>query len=109
MEKLSKRFTNLNKVSKNILKYGLFLVLIFLIISNFLLKNVNTIEELNIAREFVCSNVYAFCEIIIGAIMIDMFMEKNDQWWSFFLWKKSWIINEFEWKNSWQGEFNIIH
>ena len=79
MEKLSKRLINLNKISKNILKYGLLLVLIFLIISNILLKNVNSLSELNIAREFVCSNVYAFCEIIIGAIMIDMFMEKNDQ------------------------------
>ena len=79
MEKLSKRLINLNKISKNILKYGLLLVLIFLIISNILLKNVNSLSELTIAREFVCSNVYAFCEIIIGAIMIDMFMEKNDQ------------------------------
>lgn len=79
MEKLSKRLTNLNKISKNILKYGLLLVLVFLIISNVLLKNVSSVSELNIAREFVCSNVYAFCEVIIGAIMIDMFMEKNDQ------------------------------
>ena len=79
MEKLSRRLTNLNKISKNVLKYGLLLVLVFLIISNVLLKNVSSVVELNIAREFVCSNVYAFCEIIIGAIMIDMFMEKNDQ------------------------------
>jgi len=79
MEKLSKRLTNLNKVSKNILKYGLLLVLVFLIISNVLLKNVNSVAELNIAREFVCGNVYAFCEVIIGAIMFDMFMDKNDQ------------------------------
>lgn len=77
MEKLSKRLTNLNKISKNILKYGLLLVLVFLIISNVLLKNVNSIAELNIAREFTCSNIYAFCEVIIGAIMIDMFMDKN--------------------------------
>ena len=78
MEKLSKRLLNLNKISKNILKYGLLLVLIFLIISNFMLKNANSVAQLNIARQFVCGNVDAFCEIIIGAIMIDMFMAKND-------------------------------
>ena len=79
MEKLSKRLTNLNKISKNILKYGLLLVLVFLIISNVLLKNVNSVSELNIAREFICGNVYAFCEVIIGAIMFDMFMEKKEE------------------------------
>jgi len=79
MEKLSKRLTNLNKISKNILKYGLLLVLIFFIISNVLLKRANSISELNIAREFVSGNVYALCEIIVGAIMVDMFMEKNGQ------------------------------
>ena len=77
MEKLSKRLTNLNNVSKNILKYGLLLVLVFLIISNVLLKNVSSIAELNIVREFICGNVYAFCEVIIGAIMFDMFMDKG--------------------------------
>ena len=78
MDKLSKRFTNLNKISKNILKYGLLLVLISLIISNFLLNDVESVAELNIAREFVSGNVYAFCEIIIGAIMVDMFMDKKE-------------------------------
>ena len=39
MEKLSERLTNLNKISKYILKYGLLVVLIGLIISNILLKN----------------------------------------------------------------------
>ena len=79
MEKLSKRFKNLNKISKNILKYGLLLVLISLIISNSLLKKVDSVAELNIAREFVSGNVYTFCEVVIGAIMIDVFLEKNDQ------------------------------
>jgi len=79
MEKLSERLTNLNKVSKNILKYGLLMVLIAFIISNVLLKNAGSISTLNTAREFVCANVYAFCEVVMGAIMIDMFMEKNDR------------------------------
>ena len=79
MEKLSERLTNLNKISKNILKYGIFIVLIFLIISSLLLKSANSIASLTLAREFICGNVYAFCEIIIGAIMFDMLIEKKEQ------------------------------
>jgi len=79
MEKLTERLTNLNKVSKNILKYGLLIVLISLIISNIMLKNVMNISTLNMVREFICGNVYAFCEVIMGAIMFDMLMEKDDR------------------------------
>ena len=77
MEKLSERLTNLNKVSKNLLKYGLLIVLISLIISNILLKNVQTISTLNMVREFICGNVYAFCEIIMGTIIFDILIEKD--------------------------------
>jgi len=79
MEKLSERLTNLNKVSKNILKYGILIVLIALIFSSVLLKNAGSISELNLAREFMIGNVYAFCEVIMGAIMFDMFMGKDDR------------------------------
>jgi len=77
MEKLSERLTNLNKVSRSILKYGLFIVLIAFIISNVLLKNAVSISELNVVREFICANVEAFCEVIMGAIMFDMLMGKD--------------------------------
>lgn len=79
MEKLTERLINLNKISKNLLKYGMLIVLIFFIFSSFLLKNATTISELNLAREFVSGNVYAFSEVVIGTIMIDMLIEKNDQ------------------------------
>lgn len=79
MEKFSKRFTNLNRVSKIILKYGLFIVLVALVISNMLLKSANSISTLNLAREFACGSIYACCEVIMGAIMIDMLIEKNDR------------------------------
>ena len=79
MEKLSERLSNLNRLSKKILKYGLLVVLIAFIISIFLLKSANSIYMLNIAREFVSANVYALCEVVVGAIMFDMFMDKEDQ------------------------------
>lgn len=79
MEKLSERLTNLNNISKNILKYGLFIVFIAFVISSVLLKGADSILTLNIAREFTCGNVYAFCEIIIGAIAFDMLIGKNDR------------------------------
>ena len=79
MEKLSERLINLNKISKCILKYGLLVVLISFMIGNVLLKNAESISSLNLAREFVCGNVYTFCEVIVGALMFDMLVEKNDQ------------------------------
>ena len=77
MEKISERLTNLNKISKNILKYGLLIVLIALIISNILLRRADSIENLTIARAFVCSNVEALCEVLLGAIMFDVLMIKK--------------------------------
>ena len=79
MEKLSERLTSLNNISKNILKYGMLIVLISLIISNNLLKNATDISSLNLVHEFICGNVYAFCEIIVGAIMVDMLIEKDNR------------------------------
>ena len=79
MEKLTERLTNLNIVSKSILKYGMLLVFICLIISLILIRNASNLVSLNLAREFVCSNVHAFCEVIIGAIMFDVLMEKKEK------------------------------
>ena len=79
MEKLSERLTNLNKISKNILKYGMFLVFIGFIISNILLRKADNVSSLNMAREFICNNVYTFCEVIIGTIMFDMFLGRDDR------------------------------
>ncbi len=79
MEKLSERLTNLNKISKGILRYGMFLIFIAFAISNVLLRKADNISSLNMAREFVCGNVYAFCEVIIGTIMFDMLLGKEDR------------------------------
>lgn len=77
MEKLSKRLLKLNKISKNILKYGVLVILVFFIISSVMLKKADNLAELTIAREFISGNVYALCELVMGSIMIDMFMGKE--------------------------------
>lgn len=79
MEKFSKKIINLNHVSKNLLKYGLFVVLISLIISNILIRNANSVNSLNIAYEFASGSVYTLCEVVIGTIMMDMFMVEEDK------------------------------
>ena len=79
MGKLIEKLSNLNEVSKNMLRYGILIVLVAFIISNILLKSANTIRSLNIAQEFTSGNVYALCEILIGAIMLDMLIVKEDK------------------------------
>lgn len=79
MEKLSKRINNLNEVSKKMLKYGFLIGIIFLIISNLLLKSASSIVELSVAREFVSENVYALCEVVTGALLLDMMIIKDDK------------------------------
>lgn len=79
MDKLSDRLENLNKISKKILKYGLIIVLIASIISSILIKRADSIATLNLAREFVCANVHTFCEVIIGAILFDMLIGKDQE------------------------------
>lgn len=79
MKKLVERFTNLGEVSKKMLKYGLLIGIVFLLISNFLLKNANNIKEINIAREFLTENIYAICEIVVGALLLDTLIIKDDK------------------------------
>jgi len=77
MGKILDRLENLNKISKNILKYGLGIVLIASIISSILIKRADSIVALNLAREFASANVHTFCEVIIGAILFDMLIGKE--------------------------------
>ena len=77
MGKLLDRLENLNKISKNILKYGLGIVLIASIISSILIKRADSIVALNLAREFTSANVHTLCEVIIGAILFDMLIGKD--------------------------------
>jgi len=77
MEKLSERVKNLNKISKYILKYGSFIVLLFFIVSVVLIRRADSVAFLNLAREFFCGNVYALCEVIIGALMVDIFIAQR--------------------------------
>ena len=79
MGKILDRLENLNKISKNILKYGLGIVLIASIISSILIKRADSIATLNLAREFVSANVHTFCEVIIGAILFDMLIGKDQE------------------------------
>lgn len=79
MGKLSELIANLNSVSKNVLKYGFLIGIIFLIIADLLLKNADSISELSIAREFFSENVYALCEVVIGALLLDMMIVKDDK------------------------------
>lgn len=79
MEKLSDKLSNLNMISKKILKYGLFLVLISLIIANILLRSADSICDINIAYEFATGSVYTLCEVLIGAIMLDVLVEKENK------------------------------
>ena len=79
MEKFSDKLINLNNVSKKILKYGLFVVLISLIVSNILIRKADTVNSLNIAHEFASGSVYTVCEVVIGAIMMDMFIIEEDK------------------------------
>ena len=79
MEKFSKKLINLNHVSKNLLKYGLLIVLISLIISNILIRNASSVYSLNVAHEFASGSVYTLCEVIIGTIMMDMFIVEEDK------------------------------
>ena len=77
MEKFSERLMNLNKISKNILRYGLIIVLVAFIISSILMKRADTVASLNLAREFTIASVHTFCEIIIGAIAFDVLIGKE--------------------------------
>ena len=79
MEKFSEKLSNLNNVSKNLLKYGLLVILIAFVIGNVMLKNADTVYLLNVSHEFISANVYALCEVLIGAIMLDMFIIKEDK------------------------------
>lgn len=74
MEKISEKLSNLNKVSKKLLKYGLLVIFISSIIGNLMLRSADSVYLLNIAHEFISGNVYALCEVLIGAIMLDMFI-----------------------------------
>lgn len=79
MEKISEKLSNLNKVSKCLLKYGLLVIVISFIIGNLMLRSADSVYLLNVAHEFVSANVYALCEVIIGAIMLDMFIIGEDK------------------------------
>lgn len=79
MEKISDKLLNLNVVSKKILKYGLLVVLISFIIANILVRNADSVRTMDIAYEFALNSGYAFCEVIIGAIMLDVLVEKEDK------------------------------
>ena len=82
MDKVSQKLLNLNSVSKKLLRYGMFVIFIFCVVASILVKNATTVSSLSVAREFISGNVYAFCEVIIGAIMLDMMIiedEKTDK------------------------------
>ena len=79
MEKISEKLSNLNKVSKSLLKYGLFVILISFIIGNVMLRSADSVYLLNVAHEFISANVYALCEVLIGVIMLDMFIVGDDK------------------------------
>ena len=76
-EKIHKKFTEMSKVSKYILKYGLLLCLIFLIIANVLLYTSSDTTTLLIGKELASSSFAAIAEICIGALIFDYCKDIN--------------------------------
>ena len=70
-EKIQNKISNMNKVSKNILKYGLFFCLILLIIANILLYTASDYHALFIGRELTEAAFVTIAEICIGALIFD--------------------------------------
>lgn len=76
-EKIQKKFTDMSKLSKYILKYGLLLCLIFLIVSNILLYTSTDTNTLFIGKELASASFAAIAEICIGALIFDYCKDIN--------------------------------
>lgn len=76
-QKIQKKISSLSKLSKAILKYGLFFALIFLIVSNILLYTADDAYTLYVGQELAISAFTVIAEVFIGAIIFDYFIEKE--------------------------------
>jgi len=70
-EKIQKKISNMSKLSKNILKYGLFFCLILLVIANILLYTASDPYTLFLGRELANAVFVTIAEICIGALIFD--------------------------------------
>ncbi|MBP3284525.1 MAG: hypothetical protein J6M02_03390 [Clostridia bacterium] len=70
-EKMQKKISNMSKISKYILKYGLSVCLILLVVANILLYTSTNNYNLFLGRELASSVFIAIAEICIGALIFD--------------------------------------
>jgi len=71
-QKIKKYFSCINKLSKNLIKYGSLLSYLLILIGIYMLFSSSDYYSHFVAEEFIKSSVSVFAEFIIGALFIDL-------------------------------------
>jgi len=69
--KLKEKFSNTNKLTKILFKYGFIFSYIIFVLGMCMLFSVRTYQDTYIAQEVITSSLSVFCEFIISAIFFD--------------------------------------
>lgn len=72
LEKISEQISKIDKITKYILKYGLFACLIVFILTNHTLNNAITMYDVLIGREIAGVGFNMLIEVVVGAILFDI-------------------------------------
>lgn len=75
--KLKEHFSNINKVSKNILKYGSLISFLLIFIGICMLFSASDYYSNFVAQEFIKSSVSVLAEVIIGGLFFDLVIQVN--------------------------------
>jgi len=71
ISKLKEKFSNTNKLTKVLFKYGFISFYVILVLGMCMLFSSNTYQDTYIAQEIISSSLAVLCEFIISAIFFD--------------------------------------
>jgi len=77
-KKLKEHFSNINKLSKNIIKYGSLISYLLIITGICMFFSATDTYSIFVAQEFIKSSVSVFSEVIIGGLFFDLLIKMNN-------------------------------
>jgi len=76
-KKIKEKFSNINKLPKNIIKYGFLISYLLIILGTCILLTSSDNYTTFVSREFIKSSFAVLAEVIIGGLFLDLVIQIN--------------------------------